>query len=111
MILKFKNNYQTSEDAVPNPPSDLFIGAVSADTLVDPINVCNTLELFDVVYIKQQNIGYITNGDLVFYNHMENLPFTGNGEYYKIKASNSQAHTAVITPEGVIINYYAICAP
>ena len=109
MILKFKNNYQTSEDSVPNPPSDLFIGAVSADTLVDPINVCNTLELFDVVYIKQQNIGYITSGDLVFYNHMENLPFIGNGEYYKIKASNSQAHTAVITPEGVIINYYAIC--
>ena len=109
MILKFKNNYQTSEDSIPNPPSDLFIGAVSADTLVDPINVCNTLELFDVVYIKQQNIGYITNGDLVFYNHMENLPLIGNGEYYKIKASNSQAHTAVITPEGVIINYYAVC--
>ena len=84
-------------------------GVVSADTLVDPINVCNTLELFDVVYIKQQNIGYITNGDLVFYNHMENLPFISNGEYYKIKASNSQAHTAVIMPEGVIINYYAIC--
>ena len=40
---------------------------------------------------------------------MENLPFIGNGEYYKIKASNSQAHTAVITPEGVIINYYAVC--
>ena len=67
MILKFKNNYQTSEDFVPNPPSDLFIGGVSADTLVDPINVCNTLELSDVVYIKQQNIGYITNGDLVFF--------------------------------------------
>ena len=40
---------------------------------------------------------------------MENLPFIGNGEYYKIKAINSQAHTAVITPEGVIINNYAIC--
>ena len=109
MILKFKNNYQTSEDSVPNPPSDLFIGGVSADTLVDPINACNTLELFDVVHIKQQNIGYITSGDLVFYNHMGNLPFPGNGEYYKIKAINSQAHIAVITPEGVIINYYAVC--
>ena len=109
MILKFKKNYQTLEDSVPNPPSDLFIGAVSADTLVDPVNVCNTLELFDLVYIKQQNIGYITNGDLVFYNHSENLPYSGNGEYYKIRASNSQAHTAVITPEGVIINYYAVC--
>ena len=86
-------------DSSPNPSSDLFIGAVSADTLVDPINVCNTLELFDVVYIKQQNIGYITNGDLVFYNHRENLPFIGNGEYYKIKASNSQIHAATITPE------------
>ena len=26
-----------------NSSSDLFIGAVSADTLVDPINVCNIL--------------------------------------------------------------------
>ena len=82
--------------------SDLFIGAVSADTLVDPINVCNTLELFDVVYIKQQNIGYITNGDLVFYNHLENLPFPGNGEYYKIKAINTATRIVTIDSFGSI---------
>ena len=109
MILKFKNNYQTSEDSVPNPPSDLFIGAVSADTLVDPINVCNTLELFDVVYIKQQNIGYITNGDLVFYNHMENLPFIGNGEYYKIKAINTATRIVTIESSGSIYSITLTC--
>ena len=103
------NLFLTIVNSSPNPSSDLFIGAVSADTLVDPINVCNTLELFDVVYIKQQNIGYITDGDLVFYDHEETLPFIGNDEYYKIKASNSQIHAATITPEGVIINNYAIC--
>ena len=109
MILKFKNNYQTSEDSVPNPPSDLFIGAVSADTLVDPINACNTLELFDIVYIKQQNIGYITNGDLVFYNHREDLPFIGNGEYYKIKAINTATRIVTIESSGSISSITLTC--
>jgi hypothetical protein len=109
MILKFKNNYQASEESLPNPPLDLFIGTVSADTLIDPINVCSILELSEVVYIKQQYIGYITSGDLVFYDHEETLPFLGNDEYYKIKASNSQIHAATITSGGMIINNYAIC--
>ena len=109
MILKFKNNYQTSEDSVPNPPSYLFIGGVSADTLVDPSNVCNTLELFDVVYIKQQNIGYITSGDLVFYNHRETLPFTGNGEYYKIKAINTGTRIVIIDSFGSISSITLTC--
>ena len=71
------------------------------------VGSCEILNNTEDIQIGQQIEGLISAGDYVL--NLDDSPFTGNNNYYKISAINSQIHAATITPEGVIINNYAIC--
>ena len=109
MLWKYKKCYQETNEKVSNPIAGIYPGLVSDTTDIEDSNSCNNLVLNSVVYIQEQNPGVFTIGDLVFYNHMGNLPFIGNGEYYKIKAINTATRIVTIDSFGSISNITLTC--
>lgn len=94
-----------------DPIPSLYMALISNSSQVDPTDSCNLLTLDNTVYIQQQNIGFITVGDIIYIDNLATSPFNGNGEFYKMKATNSNIYTAEVDAFGVILGTpgFGIC--
>jgi hypothetical protein len=111
MLWKFKKIYQETNIDVVDPIPNVFSALISNTSQVDPSDSCNLLTLDNTVYIQQQNTGFITVGDIVYIDSLVTSPFMGDGNYYKIKASNTNTYTAQVDSFGVILSStgFGIC--
>ncbi len=93
------------------PVEGLYSALISNSSQVDPTDSCNLLTLDNTVYIQQQNIGFITVGDIIYTDSLATTPFSGNGEFYKMKAINSNIYTAEVDAFGVVLGTpgFGIC--
>jgi hypothetical protein len=104
MLWKFKKIYQESSIDVLDPLPNIFSALISNKSATEPDDLCNLLTLDDVVYIQQQNVGFITPGDIVYFDSIATSPFNGGDEYFKIKASNTSTYIVQINNLGVILD-------
>jgi hypothetical protein len=109
MLWKYKKCYQETNEDITNPVSNLVSGGLSSLTTNIPEDACSTLVLDSFIYINQQVSGSITNGDIVYIDATATTTFIGNGDYYKLKAIDSQPHIVTIDSDGVVANNYAMC--
>jgi hypothetical protein len=109
MLWKSKKCYQETNEDITNPVSNLVSGGLSSSTTNIPEDACSTLALDSFIYINQQVSGVISTGDIVYIDAIATTTFIGNGDYYKIKATNSQIYICIINSGGEIINIYTVC--
>jgi hypothetical protein len=109
MLWKFKKIYQETNESALEPIPFLFDSLISNSSVSDPNVGCSTLTLDDAVFVLQQNVGFITNGDIVYIDNQATSEFIGDDDYYKVKSSNSQTYIVRVSPFGEIYNNFAIC--
>lgn len=102
MIWKFKKSYQEISQDVLVPVANIFSALISNTSQVGPEDSCNLLTLDNPVFIEEQITGSISTGDIVYIDSLGTSPFNGDGNFYKIKASNTNTYTAQINLNGVV---------
>lgn len=109
MLWKYKKCYQETNEDVSDPIKGMMAGSKSISTQITPSNGCNLLNLEENIFILKQNESIITGGDIVYIDSFGLSVFVGNGEYYKIKAIDTNEYIVRIESTGVISNISEIC--